>query len=150
MRAMPTPSPLVNLRTLQLDDLLFIYNVAARKIGKPGVSAWLDVKLARARTERMVLEARCGVVTAVNAKGFAILKHPVRIVGGDARITLKRYDNPHPPGTNMAHRWAMVVDGGTIADYLKKRKHDYDGRREIQWWARKHDWLTVLNYVVET
>lgn len=143
-------TPLVDLRKLSLNDLLDIYNAAALKIGKPGVSSWLDQKLARARTERMVLEARVGVVKANNARGFSILKHPIRIVSGDQRITLKRYDNPHPPGTNMARRWEMVVHGGTIADYLKKRRHDYDGRREIQWWARKHDWLTVLTYVVET
>lgn len=139
-------SVIIGPHALSTADLLRVYNAAAEKCGRPGVGRFLDAELGEARVVRLLAEARMTLVTAANQQGWSLLPYAAVPLRGDARTLTKRYAHPHPPGTKRAKLWAMVPDGGTIADYIAVRGEPTVARTEITFWARHQDWLIVHHY----
>ncbi len=140
-------SVVIDPAKLRPEQLVRVYCAAAAACGRPGVEQFLDVDTGRERTRQMLERAESTLVSASNRQGWSVLPYRARALQGDARTLTKRYLNPHQPGTRRGQLWAMVPDGGTIAEYIAVRGWPARARSEIAWWARHHDWLIVHHYV---
>lgn len=147
-------SRIIDPTRLSTPQLVIAYNAVAEHNSLPGVTQFADVALAAARVRVLLRETKMTMVSSQNRHGWALVAGLMRPLEADDRTLTKRYAHPHPPGTDVGMRWAMLRSGGTVREYVEKYVEHYPdrsrnvaaARKDIAWWGRHSQNLLIVHH----